>query len=141
TTTQASSSDRSVEAVLSRFVPRLNRDNPIKVFGLRLMFGIPTVVTPDGEDEVVTNTSWPTLSELGKQVGAGAAQVSQAIDQAARRWGNTLAEAPGEPYEELRTWLASSGGVGTLDEAAHLMLAAHGSTAEGPARLRLAAGL
>lgn len=137
TTTQVLSTDRSVDAVLQRLVPKPNRDNGTKVASLRLMFGIPTAVAADSEEQVTTDSSWPTLSKIAKQVGVTPGRVSQLLDQSARRWGRILEAAP----EELSAWLETSGGVGTLAEAAHLMLQARGSTAEGPARLRLASGL
>lgn len=124
----APSGDRSVESVLNRLVPRTTANNGAEVAALRLLLGL------DGE------LLWPSATDLAEPVGVTRPRISQILDAAAARWAADATQLGAVRKEVLET-LAAEEGVVALEEVAHAILLRHGSIADGPARLRRAAGL
>lgn len=129
--------DRSVEAVLTRLIPRVTAGNETEVAALRLLLGMP--LGGERPDAGATADWWPSATEIADRVGVTRARVSQILEAAATRWqrSSTVKAVRAEVLEAL----TAEEGLAALPEVASALLLRHGSMAEGEARLRRAAGL
>lgn len=138
TTSEATpaSGDVSVETTLNRLLPVPGKAGDTEVAVLRLLVGMP-LGAGAGDDAAVGG--WPTAGELAERVGVTRPRVSQILDAASQRWqrSSTVRGLVAEVVEAVDT----EQGVATVDEVAAALLLRHGSLAQGPARLRRAAGL
>lgn len=136
-------SDRSVERYLDALIPRASKANVAEVDALRLLLGAPTGPgSSTSEDSAALSARlgmWPSATDLAEPVGVTRARISQLIDKAATRWQRSAVVTA--VRDELFDALRAEEGVATLPELAAAILMRHGSTAEGPDRMRRAAGL
>lgn len=136
--TQGASDDalptgRGVEDLQLGLVPRGNGKNAAAVNLGRALVGLPV---PGGE-ESESAPAWPTLAEAALRVDVD--DPTAPMDQLRSYWvRNPVAR---ELRAEVVEVVDSLGGVATADEVAQVLLATHGSTAEGAARLRHALAL
>jgi serine/threonine protein kinase len=136
-------SDRSVERYLDALIPRASKANAAEVDALRLLLGAPTgsggVASAESAALGARLGLWPSATDVAEPVGVTRARISQLIDKAATRWQRSrVVEAV---RDELFDALRAEEGVASLPELAAVILMRHGSTAEGPDRMRRAAGL
>lgn len=136
-------SDRSVERYLDALIPRATKANAAEVDALRLLLGAPagTGGTVPAEAAALTTRLglWPSATDVARPVGVTRARVSQVIDKAATHWQRSPVVAA--VRDELLDALRTNEGVASLPELAAAILMRHGSTAEGPDRIRRTAGL
>jgi serine/threonine protein kinase len=143
--------DRSVEAYLRRLLPRAadSDDTPV----LRALLGytddasatsIATAGSTTRADarskaEGPDSEWWPSAGHVAAVVGSSRSAVIDVIDAAGKRWRRS--DVVKVVRDELVDALRAEEGVATLPELAASLVLRHGSTAEGPERLRRAAGL
>ena len=139
TVAEPDSADRSLERLLATLVPRATKANATEVDALRLLLGAPPVPGAPPAEAAATAGLWPSATEVAEPIGVTRARVSQVIDKAAARWQRAPAVAA--VREELLDALRTEEGVASLPALAAVILMRHGSTAEGPDRIRRAAGL
>lgn len=124
--------DRSVEAILRRVLERPSRHADAEILQALVGLAPPPGLNPEA-------SLWPGEAEVAHVLGCPRARVVDALDRAAAHWPRSQVVA--DVIDEIVTTLRAEARIGTVAEVAGALLLRHGSTAEGPDRLRRAAGL
>lgn len=128
--------DRSVEAILRSLIERPGQTAGDKG-ALQALVGLDGggQAGPGGD----ASTFWLTEADAAATLGVARTRVADALGRAASRWAKSPALR--EVADEVQSTLVAESGVATLSEVSSAILLRHGSMAEGPERLRRAAGL
>jgi hypothetical protein len=126
--------DRSVEAILRRLLERPSRHNGSDAEILQALVGLASAPGLRRDASL-----WPSESDVAQVLGCPRSRVVEALDRAAAHWPRSQVRA--DVLDEVVTTLRAESRVATVTEVAGALLLRHGSTAEGPDRLRRAAGL
>jgi serine/threonine protein kinase len=126
---------RAVDALVRGLMPGSNGRNHASISAARLVLGLP--VEHEGDAAYLTPQPWPSLTEISTVLGVTRARVSQIVDTLRPAWAKSTAEV----LDEVVAALESQQGVAEAGELARVLLATHGSLAEGEARMRQALGL